>query len=51
MMEFDLSPIPNDITFRVCACSLDQLSVLLVSRFKYSMENNSNHVLELGLEL
>ena len=50
-MELDLSSLPTAITSSVCACNLEQLSVLSVSWLKYSIENNSNHVLESGLEL
>ena len=51
MMELDLSFLPNAIPYRVWACNLDRLSVLSVLWLKYPIENNSNHVLEPGLEL
>ena len=37
--------------YSVFACNLEPLSALSVSWFKYPIENNSNHVLESGLEL
>ena len=51
MMELYLSFLPTEITSRVWACNLDRLSALSVSWLKYPIENNSNHVLELGLVL
>ena len=51
MMELDLSYLPTAIPSSVCTCNLEKLSALSVSWLKYSIENNSNHVLELGLEL
>ena len=37
--------------YSVCACSLERLSELSVSWLKYTMENISNHVLELVMKL
>ena len=51
MMELDLSSLPTTMPSIVCACNLEQLSALYVSWLKYPIENNPNHVLELGLEL
>ena len=51
MIEFDLSSCTIEMPSSVCACSLERLSELYVSRLKYPMENSSNHVLESGLEL
>ena len=51
MIEFDLSYLPTVIPSWVSAYSLDRLSVLSVSWLEYTMENNSNHVLEFGLKL
>ena len=51
MMELDLSSLPTEMPSIVCACSLERLSGLSVSWLKYHIENISNHVLELGLEL
>ena len=51
MMELELSSLPTAMPYSVCACNLEQLSVLSVSWLNYTIENNSNHVLELGLEL
>ena len=50
-MELDLSSLPTDILSSVCACNLEQLSALSVSWLKYPIDNSSNHILELGLEL
>ena len=50
-MELCLSSLPTAMTSRVCACNFEQLSALSVSWLKYPIENNSNHALELGLEL
>ena len=50
-MELDLSSRPTAVPSNVCACSLEQLSALSVSWFKYPMENTSNYVLESGFEL
>ena len=51
MMELDLSSLPTAIPSSVCYCNLERLSELSVSWLKYPIENNSNHVLESGLEL
>ena len=51
MMELDLSSLPTTMTSSVCACNLGQLLEFSVSWLKYPIENNSNHVLESGLEL
>ena len=50
-MELVLSSLRTAMPYSVCACSLEQLSELYVSWLKYLIENISNHVLELGLEL
>ena len=49
-MELDLSSLPTAMPSRVWACNLDQLSDFSVSWLKYPIENNSNHVLESGLD-
>ena len=51
MMELDLSSLPTVMLYSVCACNLERLLALSVSWLKYPIENSSNHVLELGLEL
>ena len=51
MMGMDLSSLPTAIPSRVWACNFDGLSALSVSWLKYPIDNNSNHVLELGLAL
>ena len=50
-MKLGLSSLPTVMTYIVCACNLERLSAFSVSWFKYPIENNSNHVLESGLEL
>ena len=50
-MEFDLSSRPKAMPSSVCACSVERLLALSVSWLKYPIENSSNHVLDLGLEL
>ena len=50
-MELDLSSWPTAISSSVCDCSLEWLSALSVSWFKYPIENSSNHVFESGLGL
>ena len=51
MMELNLSSLPTAMPSSVCACNRERLSELSVSRLKYPIENNSDHVLESGLEL
>ena len=50
-MELYLSSLTTTMPSRVWACNLDRLSELSVSWLKYTIENNSNHVLESGLTL
>ena len=51
MTELGLSQLPTVIPSSVCACNLERLLALSVSLLKYPIENNSNHVLESGLQL
>ena len=51
MMELNLSYLPTTMPSRAWACNLERLSALYVSWLKYPIENNSNHVLDLGLAL
>ena len=51
MMDLKLSSLPTAMPSSVCACNLEQILPLSVSWLKYPIENNSNHVLESGLEL
>ena len=50
-MKLNLSSLPTAMPSSVCACNLERLLELSVSWLKYPIENNSNHVLESGLEL
>ena len=51
MIKLDLSSLPTEMPSSVCACNLEQILALSVSWLKYLIENNSNHVMESGLEL
>ena len=51
MMELNLSSLPTAIPSSIYACNWERLSDFLVSWLKYPIENNSNHVLESGLDL
>ena len=51
MMGLDLSYLPTVITSRVWDCNVDLILALYVSWLKHPIENNSNHVLDSGLEL
>ena len=50
-MELGLSSLRTVIPSMLWSCNLDRLSVLFLSWLKYSVDNNYNHVLELGLAL
>ena len=50
-MELEISYLPTVMPSSVCACNLEQLSPLSVSWLKYPIENISNRVLKLSLEL
>ena len=50
-MELYLLSLPTVMPSSVCDCNLEFLPALSVSWLKYPIENNSNHVLESGLEL